>query len=354
MAVSQGVVIHGKEDFRYEAFEIPELGEEEVLVEIESCGICAADPKIYYGTAYFAEVAYRNAPIVAGHEFMGRVVGFGPGAAAKHGLKIGDRAIAENIVPCGECYWCRRGEYNLYDPHTAFGISGYSGGWAKQMVYPKGSLVHKVPENVSWSDAAIIEPLACALHGVNRAQIQFGDTVVVVGCGPIGLLMVQGARLKSPKQVIAIDLNDHRLQVAQDLGASLAINPLREDAVGRVRSLTEDRIGCDVVLEAAGTNKSARSAIDMLRRGGRLMEFAVFAEEVSFDWSIISDIKELEIIGGHLGFHTYGPAIDFLSRELITSRGIASEPFPLSDFKHAIDVSKGAKDGAIKVLMRPE
>ena len=245
MATSQSVVIHGKEDFRYAAFEIPELGEEEVLVEIESCGICAADPKIYYGTAYFAEVAYRNAPIVAGHEFMGRVVGLGPGAASRFGLKIGERAIAENIVPCGECFWCRRGEYNLCDPHTVFGISGYNGGWAKQMVYPKGSLVHKVPENVSWSDAAIVEPLACALHGVNRAQIQFGDTVVVVGCGPIGLLMIQGAKLKSPKQVIAIDLNDHRLQVAQDLGASLVINPLREDVVERVRSVTEDGIGCD-------------------------------------------------------------------------------------------------------------
>jgi 2-desacetyl-2-hydroxyethyl bacteriochlorophyllide A dehydrogenase len=352
--LSEGVVIHGREDFRYEAFEIPELRDEEVLVEIESCGICAADPKIYYGTAYFAEVAYRNAPIVAGHEFMGRVVALGPGAAEKHGLKIGDRAIAENIVPCGKCYWCKRGQYNLCDPHAVFGIVEYDGGWARHMVYPKRAIVHKVPDSVRWADAAIVEPLACALHGVNRAQIQFGETVVVMGCGAIGLLMIQGATLKNPKQVIALDLNDHRLDVARDLGADHTINPAREDAVERVRSLTEDQIGCDVVLEVAGTNKSVRSAIDMLRRGGRLMEFAVFAEEVSFDWSVISDIKELEIVGGHLGFHTYAPAIDFLSRGLITSRGIASEPFALTDFKHALDVSKGAKEGAIKVLMRPE
>ncbi|MBN1401645.1 MAG: zinc-binding dehydrogenase, partial [Anaerolineae bacterium] len=314
----------------------------------------AADPKIYYGTAYFAEVAYRNAPIVAGHEFMGRVVGLGPGAAEKHGLKLGDRAIAENIVPCGECYWCKRGQYNLCDPHAVFGVVQYNGGWARHMVYPKGAIVHKVPDSIAWADAAVVEPLACALHGVNRAQIQFGETVVVMGCGAIGLLMVQGAKLKHPKQVIALDLNDHRLEVAQDLGADLTINPAREDAVARVRSVTEDGIGCDVVLEVAGTNKSVRSAIDMLRRGGRLMEFAVFAEEVSFDWSVISDIKELTIVGGHLGFHTYAPAIDFLSRGLITSRGIVTEPFPLTDFKHALDVSKGAKEGAIKVLMRPQ
>jgi L-iditol 2-dehydrogenase len=195
--------------------------------------------------------------------------------------------------------------------------------------------------------------LACALHGVNRAKIQFGETVVVIGCGPIGMFMLQGARLKNPKQVIAVDLSEHRLEVAKDLGADVVVNPAKEDAVDKIKSLTEEGIGCDVVLEAAGSNKSVRSAVNMLRRGGRLMEFSVFAEEVCLDWSIISDIKELEIIGGHLGFHTYAPAIDFLSKGLITSRGIASDPYPLEDFKKAIDTSKGDKEAAIKTLMRP-
>lgn len=351
--LTKGVVIYGQEDFRYEDIDIGEPGEDELMVEVESCGICAADPKIYYGNAYFSSVAYSHAPIVAGHEFMGRVFKLGPGAAEKYGLKVGDRAIAENIVPCGTCYWCKRGQYNLCDPHAVFGIVKYNGGWAKHMIYPKGSLVHKVPENISVNDAAIIEPLACALHGVNRAKIQYGETVVVMGCGAIGLFMVQGAKLKNPKMVIAIDMDDHRLELAKTLGADVTINPGKEDVVDKVKSLTEEGIGCDVVLEAAGNNKSVRAAVDMLRRGGRLMEFSVFAEEVCLDWSIISDIKELEIIGGHLGFHTYAPAIDFLSRGLITSKGIVTAPYPLADFKKAIDISKGAKDGAIKVLMKP-
>lgn len=351
--LTKGVVIHGQEDFRYEDIDIGEPGEGEVLVEIESCGICAADPKIYYGNAYFAKVAYSHAPIVAGHEFMGRVVKLGPGSGAKYGLKVGDRAIAENIVPCGTCWWCKRGQYNLCDPHAVFGIVKYNGGWAKHMLYPKGALVHKVPENISWSDAAVIEPLACGLHGVNRARIQFGETVVVVGCGAIGMFMIQGAKLKNPKQLIAVDVNSQRLELAKELGADTIINPAEEDAVAKVKSLTEDGIGCDVVLEAAGNNKSVRTAVDMLRRGGRLMEFSVFAEEVSLDWSIISDIKELEVIGGHLGFHTYDAAIDFLSKGLITSRGIVTQPHPLDNFKAAIDISKGAKDGAIKVVMKP-
>lgn len=351
--ITKGVVIYGQEDFRYEDIDIGEPGEGEVLVEIESCGICAADPKIYYGNAYFSSVAYSHAPMVAGHEFMGRVVKLGPGAAEKYNLKVGDRAIAENIVPCGECYYCRHGQYNLCDPHAVFGIVQYNGGWAKHMIYPKGSLIHKVPENVSVKDAAIIEPLSCALHGVNRAKIQHGETAVVMGCGAIGLFMVQGAKLKNPKHLIAIDMNDHRLELAKKYGADVVINPGKEDAVAKVKSLTEDGIGCDVVLEAAGNNKSVQAAVDMLRRGGRLMEFSVFAEDVCLDWSIISDIKELEIIGGHLGYNTYPTAIDFLSKGLITSEGIVTEPYPLENFKEAIDISKGAVDGAIKVLMKP-
>jgi L-iditol 2-dehydrogenase len=351
--LTKGVVIHGREDFRYEDVALEEPGEEEILVEVESCGVCAADPKIYHGTAYFSQVAYSHAPIVAGHEFMGRVVRLGSGAAARHALRPGDRAIAENIVPCWECRWCRRGEYNLCEPHAVFGVVKHNGGWARHMIYPKGALVHRVPENIAWSDAAALEPLACALHGVNRGQIQFGETVVVIGCGPIGLFMVQGARLKNPALVIAVDRHENRLQAAKELGADLVVNPLTEDAAARVKAETEDQVGCDVVLEAAGTNHSVHMAIDMLRRGGRLVEVSVFAEEVSLDWSIISDIKELLVIGSHLGFRTYRTAIDLMAAGRITARGITSTPFPLSEFREAIQASETCRDTYIKVLMRP-
>ena len=351
--LSKGVVIHGKEDFRYEHIEIPEPGPEEMVIEVESCGICAADPKIYYGKAYFAQTAYNLAPIVAGHEFMGRIIKTGAEVESKMGLKVGDRAIAEQIVPCGQCWWCKRGEYNRCDVHHIFGVSGPNGGWAKHMLYPKGSLVHKVPEEVSWGDAAIIEPLSCALHGVNLANIQLGETVVIMGCGPIGMFMLQGAKLKNPANLIAIDVDQGRLELAKRLGATCTINPKQEDPVEIVKSLTQDGIGCDVVLEAAGSNASVKAAVNMLRRGGRLMEFSVFAEEVSFDWSIISDIKELTVIGGHLGWRTYPVAIDLLAKGLITSQGIVSTPYQLSDFKKAIDDSMTHQSDGMKTIMKP-
>ena len=351
--LSKGVVIYGKEDFRYEDFEIKDPGPEEVLVEIESCGVCAADPKIYYGKAYFSPTVYQNAPIVAGHEFMGRVIKLGDGAAEKYGLKIGDRAIAEQIPPCWECWWCRRGEYNLCDRHYTYGVKGANGGWAEHMIYTKDSIVHKVPDSLSLKDAAVIEPAACALHGVNLAEINFGETVVVIGCGPIGMFMVQGAKLKNPKDLIVVDTDDERLEIAKKYGATLTINPLKEDAAEKVIALTGEKYGCDVVLEVAGNNASVNSAIKMLRRGGRLMEFSVFAEEVSFDWSIISDIKELTIRGGHLGYRTYDPVIDLFAKGLMSSEGIASTPYKLADFKQAINDSMNHKSDGMKTLMVP-
>lgn len=105
----KAVVVYGKEDFRYEDVPMPVVGDEEVLVRVRKCGICAADPKIFHGKAYFSKVVYDHAPIIAGHEFIGEVVELGKGAKEKYGLEIGDQAIAEQIVPCGECYYCRRG-----------------------------------------------------------------------------------------------------------------------------------------------------------------------------------------------------------------------------------------------------
>lgn len=351
--ITKAVVIYGKEDFRYEDFDIGEPGKDEILLEVESCGICAADPKIYYGKAYFSGTTYSHAPIVAGHEFVGRVVRLGEGAAEKHGVKVGDRVIPENIVPCGECWWCKRGEYNLCDPHRVFGISGPNGGWAQHMICPANSIMHIIPDSLSFSDAAVVEPLACALHGVELADIQFDETAVVIGCGPIGMFMVQGASLKNPRNLVVIDIDDERLELARGFGATRTINPKNEDAVEIVREMTGERLGCDVVLEVAGTSGSVNSAINMLRRGGRLMEFSVFAENVTCDWSIISDIKELQIKGGHLGYHTYGSAISFLEKGLITSKGIASTPYPLSDFKQAIDDSMTHKSDGMKTLMKP-
>lgn len=348
----KAVVIHGKEDFRYEEVPMPKAGEEEVVVKVKKCGICAADPKIFHGGAYFSQVAYNCAPIVAGHEFIGEVVELGPGAKEKYNLEVGDKAIAEQIVPCWECYFCKRGIYNMCDVHKVFGVSGPDGGWAEYMKYPRGSIVWKVPKDLPDEVAISIEPLSCAIHGVERANIMLGESVVLTGAGAIGLLMLQVVKLKNPGIIIVSDPEESRLKIAKELGADVTVNPQKEDVVKKVKDLTKG-LGADVVLEASGNPRAVQQAINMLRRRGRLMEFGVFAEKVSIDFSIISDVKELEIIGGHLGAYSYPLAIKYLKEGLVKVDKIVTHDFPLSEWKKAIETSGKKLDGAIKVIMTP-
>lgn len=348
----KAVVIHGEEDFRYEDVPDPKPGAEEVVVKVGRCGICAADPKIFHGSAYFSQVAYDQAPIVAGHEFIGEVVALGEGAGEKYNLKVGDKAIAEQIVPCWKCYFCERGIYNMCDVHEVFGVSGPDGGWAEYIKYPRGSIVHKVPKDMPDEIGIAIEPLACAIHGVERADIDLKDTVVLTGCGAIGLLMLQAAKLKNPRCLIVSDPDEDRLQLAEKLGADILVNPAKQDIVGKVKDLTGN-LGCDVVLEASGHPRAVEDAVQMLRRRGRLMEFGVFAEKVCIDFSIISDIKELTIIGGHLGAYTYPLAIRYLHEGLVKVDKIVTHNLPLSEWRRAIDVAEKREENAIKVTMTP-
>jgi len=345
------VVVYGKNDFRYEKVPKPKPGPGEVLVKVNRVGICAADPKVFHGLGYFSPIVYEHAPIIAGHEFIGEVSEFGVGAEEELGLKVGDRAIMENIVPCGKCYYCKSGLYNLCSVHVIPGFK-MNGGWAQYMVYPKGSIIHKVPRDLPIDAAVYIEPFACAVYAVERAGIRLDDTVVLVGCGPIGLGMLTAVKLKSPKLLIAADTHDYRLDVARSIGADVTVNVKKEDLVGRVLSETGG-VGADVVLEAVGSPTATRQAVDMLRKRGRLLVFGVYPQETSLDWSVISDIKELEITGAHLGAYSYPTAIRLLSKGYVKVGKIVTHNFPLSEWRAAIETAEKRLDGAIKVTMTP-
>lgn len=346
------VVIHGKEDFRYEEVPKPQPMDGEVLVKIQRCGICAADPKIFHGKGYFSNIAYQNAPIIAGHEFVGEVTELGPGARQRWNLEEGDKAIMENIVPCRKCYYCERGLYNLCDVHYVPGIKGVNGGWAEYMLYPREAIIHKVPRELPWEAAVLIEPLACAIHGVERVGVRFGDSVVIIGDGPIGQLMLQSVKLKNPHLIVMAGHHDKRLEVAKDLGADIVVNTKKEDLVEIVMKETNN-IGVDVVLEAAGTDSAVKQSIQIMRKRGRMLVFGVYGEEASLDWSIISDVKELEIIGGHLAPYVYPIAIRLLSQKHVNYDKIVTHTFSLKEWRKAIETAEKREEGAIKVTMTP-
>ncbi len=326
---------------------IPTPGPGELLVRVDLTGICAADRAMYDGTGPWA----LSFPFTPGHEFTGTVAALGDGAAARHGVAEGDRVIAELNVTLGADFYVQRGLYHLSDRMEVIGATR-DGAWAEYAIYPAGSVVHKVPATLSDAAACYTEPLANAIHGVERAGIQFGDIVVVAGAGPIGMGMVQAARLKTPRKLIVVNPGAAKRCAALGLGADLAFHPddpaLRE-AIG---DLTAGR-GADVYLEASGRGAAFQLGLELLRKRGRLVVFGVYKEPVPVDLNIFSEFKELDILGGHLAPFTYATALDLMARGLIDGDACVTHRYPLEQFVEALERRPAEDELQIKVVLDP-
>jgi len=352
----RAIVCYGPEDYRLEERPVPQPGPGEVLVRVKLAGICASDLKCYLGASLFwgdaDRTGYCQPPVIPGHEFVGQVVALGEGAAEKYGLQVGDMAISEQIVPCGECRFCKNGQYWMCQVGDVYGFRQAAfGAMAEYMVFPRKALNHKLPATMPLEQAVLIEPLACSIHAVDRADIKPGEVVVVAGNGPLGLGMVAAARLKKPGLLIAMDLHDHRLEVAKACGADLTMNPNKVDVVDEVRKLT-DGYGCDVYIEATGQPSGVTQGLQMIRKLGTFVEFSVLRDLVTADWTIIGDTKELNLLGAHLGPYCYPRAIDMLQKGLIPADKIVTHQRPLETFNESMAMVKSAEQ-SIKVALVP-
>ena len=352
----RAVICRGPENYQIDEVDVPAAGPGEALIRVEAIGICASDVKCYHGASKFwgdaDRPAWAETEVIPGHEFVGEVVELDDEARRRWSIDVGDRVVSEQIVPCWECRYCRRGQYWMCSVHNIYGFKRATpGAMASFMIYPAGALVHKISKDVPPAHAAFAEPLACALHAVQRADVRFDDTVVVAGCGPIGLGMVAGARAKSPALVIALDLAPRKLELAKQCGADVVINIAEEDAVARVKELT-DGFGCDVYLEGTGHPSAVKQGLTMLRKLGTYVEYGVFGSDVTVDWSIISDDKELDVLGAHLGPHCWPAAIRMIESGALPLDQICSHQLPLQDFQRGLDLVSSGKE-SIKVSLLP-
>lgn len=347
------LVAQGVNDYAYTQVDVPTLSEGDILIKVEACGICAGDIKASHGTARFwggdGMPGFCKPPFIPGHEFVGRIVAMGENPP--EGFRIGDRIVSEQIVPCGECYYCKRGMHWLCDPHDVYGFKNYlNGGMAEYVRLPKGSINFHVPEDLTTEQAVLIEPLACSLHGVNRAKATAADTVVLAGAGTLGLGMVNALRLQNVKKLIVLDLNDARLEMAKKFGADEVLNPRTCDAVQEVLNLT-DGVGCDVYIEATGHPSAVQQGLDMIRKGGTFVEFSVMSGTSTIDWSIIGDAKEITIYGSQLSPNCFQPVIDWMVEGKLQTDGIISHKFSLKDWEQAYATAQTQQ--ALKVILIP-
>ncbi|GBQ99742.1 zinc-binding dehydrogenase [Asaia lannensis] len=348
------VVAYEPGDYRWEEVDVPRAGPDDIIIEVETVGICAGDIKCFLGAPSFwgdkEQPRYVKPPMIPGHEFIGRAVEIGENLRGQY--KVGDRLISEQIVPCDDCRYCKGGQYWMCERHDLYGFqNNTNGAMAKYMRFPKTSRTHRVPEDMPAEAAALIEPYACSVHAVNRANIQLDDVVVLAGAGTLGLGMVGAARLKNPSKLIVLDTKQDRLDLAKKFGADIVMNPLEEDVVAKVKELT-DGYGCDVYIEATGHPSSVRQGLHMIRKLGRFVEFSVFGDEVTCDWSIISDRKELDVLGAHLGPYCYPFTIAAIADGRLPVEGVVTHSLPLAQWKEGFDLMKKG-DKSIKTVLIP-
>lgn len=349
----KALVAYGKNQYVLEEhYPVPKCGPDDLIIKTEACGICAGDLKCMHGAAMFwgddTQPAWVKPPFIPGHEFFGHVVEVG---ANRTDYKIGDRIIADQIVPCGQCRFCKEGNYWMCQPHNIFGFQGTNnGGMAEYVRMPQTAVISRIPETMSMEQALLIEPYGCSKHAVDRAKITRDDVVVISGAGTLGLGMVTYARTLELKKLIVLDLVEKRLEKAREFGADMVWNPGKMDVVKAIEEITEG-YGCDVYIEATGHPSSVIQGLSMLRKLGRMVEFSVFGQTTTVDWSIIGDRKELDIYGAHLSPYAYPFVIEHIEKEILKTDGIVTRLLPLEEWETGFEYATG-KYGDFKVAIQ--
>jgi len=348
----KALVAYGKADYRLESdWPVPECGDDDVIIKVEGCGVCAGDLKCMHGADMFwggdGQPRWVQPPFIPGHEFVGTAVQVGKNV---RGVRIGDRLTADQILPCGECRFCRTGKYWMCQPHRIFGFfTDVCGGMAEYMRLPKNSIIHAIPRSIPLERALLIEPYACGKHCVDRACIGSEDVVVLSGAGTLGLGMVTYASTRNPQLLVVLDMKEERLEKAKAFGADLVLNPGKTDVTAEIMKLT-DGYGCDIYIEATGHPSSVAQGMAMIRKLGRFVEYSVFSEPATLDWSIIGDRKELDVLGSHLSPYCYPYVIENIGNGRLKTDGVVSGTFPIERWETAFDLATG-RAGDFKVAI---
>ena len=349
----KALVARAPGQYKIEEVDTPRAGDDDIIIKIEACGICAGDAKAHHGAERFwggpTQPAYMKPPVIPGHEFIGHVAELGKNVK---GFAIGDRVASDQIVPCWECRFCKSGKYWMCQKHDIYGFqNNVNGGFAEYTRLPKGSINWQVPKDLPMESAILIEPYACSKHAVDRAQVTPTDVVVQAGVGCLGLGMVGYLRMHNPAKLIVLDVKDERLKLAKDFGADIVINPTKENAVKMVQDLTGG-YGCDLYIEATGHPSSVKQGMDMIRKLGRFVEFSVFGAETTLDWSIIGDVKELDLLGSHLSPYCFGPVIEWIASGKLPTKGVVTHVLKLDDWENGFKLATSG-EGATRVVLTP-
>lgn len=340
----KAAVYYSLDDIRVEEMPKPKIGPDEILVEMKACGICGSDLLEWY--------LKNRAPLVLGHEPSGVIVEVGDKVK---NFKLGERVFVHHHVACLACHHCLRGDYSMCKKFGQTHI--HPGGFAEYFMVPAPNLqidTLKIPDNVSFEEATLIEPVACCVRALTKCKVQPGDTVVIIGAGPSGIIHAMLSRSLGASQIIVSDLVKYRLEAAKRFGADLAINPRSESLVEKVREVT-DGMGADMVIVTAPNVKALLEGMDVCCEGGTVCPFAPTSPNeyirVSPHRLFFSEIKLIPSYStSHIETRT---ALKLISSGKIKTKELVTHRFPLSRIGDAFETAAKGKE-CLKVVVTNE
>ncbi len=342
----KALVLRGPNSFAVEDVEDPSPGPFEVLCKVERIGICGTDVHMVQGH-YDMWPAYY--PFIPGHEWSGEIVELGEGAS-EFGWEVGHRVAGSSHAGCMQCKTCIGGRYNLCLNYGKSGIHSHyghteQGAYADYVVHNIRS-IFRLPDGMSYDLGAVTDPASIALHCANRGGVAAGDTVAVIGAGPVGILAAEAARSLGAGRVI-VAARGARLSVVDEFGFEV-FDTNTASGLEAFRKLAP--LGADVVLDAAGTPYTVPMAIEMLARGGRCSTVGIPTDAVEIPMAPLV-LDELELVGSRAVAGEMQPTLDFIADDRIRAGKIITHRFPLDEFARALEVTEKRIDGAMKVLI---
>ena len=342
----KALVLKEYKHFSYEDVALPEVGPDDVLIEVKACGICGSDVHGVDGST-----GRRIPPIIMGHEASGVIERVG---SAVSDWCVGDRVTFDSTVVTRPDFYSQKGIFNLSDYRKVLGVScdeyRQHGAFAEYVAVPQSTL-YRLPDGLSFEQAAMTEPVSVAFHAVSLIPSEINDSAVVVGCGMIGLFVVQALRIKGCGKIIAIDLDQSRLDMALKFGADHALKSDDVDIIEKIRALTHGR-GADLAVEVVGITATVNLAINSVRKGGKISVVGNLAEKVEIPLRVVVT-RQLTIVGSCASAGEYPACLEMIASGRVKVDEMMSAVVPLSEAAAWFERLYQGEAGLMKVIVKP-
>lgn len=342
----KAAVMHNTREIKIEEYPVPKIGPDEVLIKVMAVGICGSDLH-YYSHGRIGKYVVDK-PFILGHECAGDIAAIGSNVQR---FQVGDRVAVEPGVTCGRCDSCKEGRYNLCPDVEFLATPPFDGAFV-QYIKIREDFVFAIPDELSYEEAALVEPFSVGIHAANRTGLQPGSTVAIMGMGPVGLMAVAAAKAYGAAKIIVTDLEPLRLEAAKQMGATHIINIREQDPLEEIKRITSGK-GVDVAWETAGNPKALQSALGSLRRGGKLAVVGLPAQdEIPLNVPFIAD-NEVDIYGIFRYANTYPTGIRFLSSGIVDANKLITDKFALEQTQEAMERALNQKSECLKIIVYP-